>query len=203
MIYGQERKKEKLVQTHWELVRWSWRKKPECLVGVAERGGGHGMGRAPSLFGASFAQGLCIQRAGVRRHRCSLLSRRGAQVLGRPTALVVSPDMDRPRAAITNHRRELLILGLAKGKLTVVDSCAHEEGIQDLAWSPCGRWLAYSIATSASTSVIKVCDAPRNRHWMLGTYTHTRVRAHVWNSSVRQGRTLGRWFAVVVGMQVC
>ena len=62
--------------------------------------------------------------------------------------------------AVTNHRLEVLILEIKGGKTKVqfVDIAKSEDGIEDLAWSPCGRWLAYVKWLSLATSVIMVCD---------------------------------------------
>ena len=57
----------------------------------------------------------------------------------------VPPNMER--------RREITTADLRR-----VDCCAHENGIDDLAWSPCGGWLAYSNSVSYELDTIKLCE---------------------------------------------
>lgn len=86
---------------------------------------------------------------------------------GRATALEVSPTAD--LIAVANHRNELILVDLtpeksprtsrrkkvpARGR--TVDS--SEFGvIEDLAWSPDGRWLAYACRDTAQTTAVKLC----------------------------------------------
>ena len=75
--------------------------------------------------------------------------------VGRATELVPSPTAD--IVAVANHRTELVLVDLARKTATVVDSSGHER-ITGLAWSPDGRWLAYSSPPTAQTRVIKLCE---------------------------------------------
>lgn len=71
-------------------------------------------------------------------------------------------DGDVPRVALTNHRLELLLMeprkSGSKWQCQVADTAPHESGFTGLAWSPCGRWLAYIKGTSHATSVVCICD---------------------------------------------
>ncbi len=59
--------------------------------------------------------------------------------------------------AIANHRNQLLIGDVVSGVLAAAD--ASEFGrIDDLAWSPCGGWLAYATQADARHRAIKLCD---------------------------------------------
>lgn len=75
--------------------------------------------------------------------------------LGRMVALVASPTED--RVAIANHRHELLLVDLRDPvpQLTTVDRSQFGE-IEDPAWSPDGRWLAYTHPDGPRTSEIKL-----------------------------------------------
>lgn len=80
---------------------------------------------------------------------------------GRVTALEVSPRHD--RVAVANHRNELLVVDLtgdsaADARSTVID-VSRFGPIEDLAWSPDGRWLAYACPDTAQTTAVKLCRA--------------------------------------------
>jgi len=74
---------------------------------------------------------------------------------GRVVELRTSPASD--MVALTNHRQELIVVDLHSKKLRKLDHSPAER-IVDLAWSPDGRWLAYSFATRSSTFIIKIAD---------------------------------------------
>jgi tricorn protease-like protein len=76
--------------------------------------------------------------------------------LGRPEALCPSPQA--PLLAIINHRAELLICDVDTRVLRVADVAPRAGGLADLAWSPCGNWLAYSAATGPDTCAVKLLD---------------------------------------------
>ncbi|MFI7054150.1 PDZ domain-containing protein [Streptosporangium canum] len=78
---------------------------------------------------------------------------------GRVTTLEISPKDD--RVAIANHRNELLVVDLTGGAVTdarstVIDA-SRFGAIEDLAWSPDGRWLAYACRDTAQTMAVKLC----------------------------------------------
>lgn len=75
--------------------------------------------------------------------------------LGRVTSMRAAPRGT--RVAVANHRHELRIGDLADGSLRKVDASPAGR-IEDLAWSPCGVWLAYSFQTDARHRIIKLCD---------------------------------------------
>ncbi len=62
---------------------------------------------------------------------------------GRVVELVASPTSD--VVALANHRHELLVVDLADGKVRTIDTSAASQ-MHDLAFSPDGRWIAYSCA---------------------------------------------------------
>jgi len=76
--------------------------------------------------------------------------------LGRIVDLAVSPVAD--IAALANHRHELLITDLKTKKSRVVDRSPGTR-VRDLAWSPDGRWVAYSYAPQSDQSIIRVVEA--------------------------------------------
>lgn len=75
--------------------------------------------------------------------------------IGRITELVPSPLSN--QVAVATHRNELWLLDLTgdNPQLTQLDRSEHAE-IAEIAWSPDGRWLAYTFATSAHTAAIKL-----------------------------------------------
>ena len=76
--------------------------------------------------------------------------------VGRVVELQVSPRTD--QVAVANHANELLLVNLAAEQPAVelLDQCPFGR-ISGLAWSPDGRWLAYSFANTPQTSAIKLC----------------------------------------------
>lgn len=76
--------------------------------------------------------------------------------LGRTLELAVAPA-GTLRVALTNHRQELLLVDL-KGRTVETVDRSKADRIDGMAWSPDGRYLAYSFATSEVTSHIKVLD---------------------------------------------
>jgi tricorn protease len=59
--------------------------------------------------------------------------------------------------AVVNHRHELLVVDTAARAVRKVDASRFGH-LADVTWSPDGRWLAYSAATSDRTHSIKVCE---------------------------------------------
>jgi len=77
--------------------------------------------------------------------------------VGRPIEMLANPATD--HVAIANHRHELVLVDVKKGAAIVIDRSAHGR-VEDLAFSPDGTWLAYSIPLSARTRSIKLYDIP-------------------------------------------
>lgn len=73
---------------------------------------------------------------------------------GRAVELVVSPTDD--LVALTNHRNELIAVHLETGESHVLDRSDYDR-ISSPAWSPDGRWLAYSFAHTSQKKAIKLC----------------------------------------------
>jgi tricorn protease len=84
--------------------------------------------------------------------------------IGRPTGMAVSPKAD--QITLTNHRYELLVVDLETRTRRLLDSSAYER-IGGLTWSPDGRWLAYSIASTERTRSIKICRVETGETWMV------------------------------------
>jgi tricorn protease len=78
--------------------------------------------------------------------------------VGRVLTMVAAPAGN--RVALSNHRNEVLIGDLDTGLLTVVDRSAAGRS-EDLAWSPDGRWLAYSFWVSIRHCAIKLFEIAR------------------------------------------
>lgn len=73
--------------------------------------------------------------------------------IGRVTDLVVSPTSD--VVAFANHRHELSVVDLEDGRVRVLDSGSAER-IDDLAFSPDGRFVAYVFAPTRGATIIRV-----------------------------------------------
>ncbi|MEJ5384982.1 MAG: PDZ domain-containing protein [Fimbriimonadales bacterium] len=76
--------------------------------------------------------------------------------IGHPYQMAVCPTTD--RAALSNHRLELMLFDIAKGELRLIER-SDSAAIAGFAWSPCGRWLAYSFAPNERTHILKIYDA--------------------------------------------
>ncbi len=74
--------------------------------------------------------------------------------LGRAIGLFVSPLKD--QVALYNHRGELIMVDLDKRRHKVLDRSRHGR-IRGVSWSPDGRWLAYGMPETSSTSHIRLC----------------------------------------------
>ena len=59
--------------------------------------------------------------------------------------------------AVANHRHELHLVDLDEGTSRLLDRSEHG-ALDGVVWSPDGRWLAYSFATTARTRSIKLCE---------------------------------------------
>lgn len=72
-------------------------------------------------------------------------------------ALVLSVRPTGTTVAVTNHRLELLLVDVGSGASRIVDR-ARFGRIDDLAWSPDGRYLAYSYPESRQTRALRLFD---------------------------------------------
>ncbi|HWB67934.1 MAG TPA: PDZ domain-containing protein [Mycobacteriales bacterium] len=93
---------------------------------------------------------------GLVVHDASGVRRPETGDLGHVWELVPAPAGE-PRVAIANNRAELIVVDVATGATTTLDRSDFGT-LNDLAWSPDGRWLAYSCALSRTTRSIKLCD---------------------------------------------
>jgi tricorn protease len=75
--------------------------------------------------------------------------------IGRTVTMAASPVSS--LAALTNHRRELLLIDIEAKTLARLDQSFYRR-IEHIAWSPDGAWLAYDFATSRETAAIKLCE---------------------------------------------
>ncbi|MCX7023446.1 MAG: PDZ domain-containing protein [Spirochaetes bacterium] len=90
--------------------------------------------------------------------------------IGHVVGMAASPKDD--RLLVANHRSEIIIVELPSGSSRVVDrseygSIDDEITARGIAWSPDGRWAAYSFAISPWQSVIKVADAESGGKWQV------------------------------------
>ncbi|NTV62024.1 MAG: peptidase, partial [Oscillochloris sp.] len=93
--------------------------------------------------------------------------------IGRPLNLLPSPRAD--MAAITNQRHELLLIDLEAASVRMLDHSPHGR-IHGAAWSPDGRWLAYSYPDTRRTRVIRICE-------LTSGATHTVTRTLLYDTA--------------------
>ncbi len=84
--------------------------------------------------------------------------------IGRPTGLAVSPKKD--QFVLCNHRLELLLVDLETREFWLLDRSRYR-GINGMAWSPDGRWVAYGLAATERTASIKVCKVETGETWQI------------------------------------
>lgn len=84
--------------------------------------------------------------------------------IGHPIGLSVSPTEN--KVAVRNHRHELLLVDVDEPSVRVLDHSPYEV-FRSAAWSPDGRWLAYSIATTERTSSIRICKVETGERWTV------------------------------------
>jgi tricorn protease len=84
--------------------------------------------------------------------------------IGRAIELLPSPT--RNQVALSNHRHELILVDLEAGEARQLDRSQHYP-IEDIAWSPDGRWLAYTFHSTQRTSCIKLCLVETGETWVV------------------------------------
>lgn len=75
------------------------------------------------------------------------------QNLGRIHTMEASPVDD--RVMLTNHRNELILIDLAGKSAKTLDTSDHHR-IDDINWSPDGRWVTYTYFNTRETMLIRV-----------------------------------------------
>lgn len=105
-----------------------------------------------------------------------------AASLGRVVELRAAPRGD--HVALANHRNELWIGDTGNGQLKRAD---HSDAgrIDDLAWSPCGGWLAYACWTSGRHRAIRLLELASGR-----VVAATTPEFHDWSPAFDPA---GRW----------
>ncbi|MFP5331112.1 MAG: S41 family peptidase, partial [Acidimicrobiia bacterium] len=71
------------------------------------------------------------------------------------------------RVAVTNHRHEVILVDLTRGSTRVVHRSPHT-WIAGTAWSPDGRWLAFSAAVTRLTATLHLHDTSNRKVHQLG-----------------------------------
>ncbi len=82
--------------------------------------------------------------------------------VGRPYTIKVSPDKENDIIALRNHREELVLVDLKKGKEKIIDR-AKQGSINGFNFSPCGRYIAYGVHTSIYHSIIRIYDTKTDK----------------------------------------
>ena len=89
--------------------------------------------------------------------------------IGHVRELSVSPQTENDendQILLVNHRFELLHIDLETHELRVLDK-GHYHSIRDAAWSPDGKWCAYSFAPTETTRSIKLCKIETGETWLV------------------------------------
>lgn len=87
--------------------------------------------------------------------------------IGRARSLEVAPAGPE-RVAITNHRHQLMLLDLTRGNSRLIHHSPHS-WIGGVAWSPDGRWLAYSAAITRTTMNLFLYDTQTKKSHQIGS----------------------------------
>ena len=89
--------------------------------------------------------------------------------IGHVRELSVSPQTEsdeNDRILLVNHRFELLHIDLETHELRILDK-GHYHSIRGAAWSPDGKWCAYSFAPTETTRSIKLCKIETGETWLV------------------------------------
>ena len=88
--------------------------------------------------------------------------------IGHVREIAVSPqteDDENDTVLLVNHRFELLHIDLETHELRTLDK-GHYHSIRGAAWSPDGKWCAYSFAPTETTRSIKLCKIETGETWL-------------------------------------
>ncbi|MCA1830423.1 MAG: peptidase, partial [Actinobacteria bacterium] len=80
--------------------------------------------------------------------------------IGRPLEFAPSPT--RNQVVLTNHRHELIFVDLQTNRSRVLDRSDHSP-IANPSWSPDGRYVAYSFASTRRNSIIRLAEVANGR----------------------------------------
>ena len=72
------------------------------------------------------------------------------------------PSPDGTNLAVTNHEHQLLLISVESGQSRVLDESAFGRPAGP-AWSPDGKWIAYSFPARGKTSQVKLADLAGDR----------------------------------------
>ena len=89
--------------------------------------------------------------------------------IGHVRELSVSPPTESDEndsVLLVNHRFELLHIDLETHELRTLDK-GHYHSVRDVAWSPDGKWCAYSFAPTETTRSIKLCKIETGETWLV------------------------------------
>ncbi len=135
----------------WEGAVRQWESDDDTGTGAAAR-------RRQGQWLADGGTVVCVSDA-TGEERIEVHTDAGSRVLdwdvGRVLSLRTAPRGS--LLGLTNHRNQVLVGDVSSGALHVADS-SDAGHIDDLAWSPDGRWLAYGFRVNARHSAIKLHD---------------------------------------------
>ena len=73
----------------------------------------------------------------------------------------ISPSPTANKAALINHKNEILIVDCDKNKLKIVDSSNFTRPSR-VSWSPDGQWITYDFQNTAETRIIKLYNLEKD-----------------------------------------
>jgi tricorn protease len=120
---------------------------------------------------------------GLEVHQAEEGGARALAVTGLGRVVDLAPSPDGARLAVANHRHELMVVEVADGTSRPLDHSPGGE-LDGLAWSPDGKYLAYSCAMTRHTRSIKVVEVVSGESHAI-TEPQFRDRCPSWDPSGR------------------
>ena len=137
------------------------------------------LGEGASLALVSDASG----EDGLEVHQTTDGGARALPVAGLGRVVDLAPSPDGTRLGVANDRYELIVVEVADGSSRTLDR-GPGGALDGLAWSPDGRYLAYSCAVTNHTRSIKVADMASGEAHVV-TEPQFRDRCPSWDPSGR------------------
>jgi tricorn protease len=99
-------------------------------------------------------------------HKNELLQKIESSQFGRITNMNVSPEKEADKILFTNHRNELYWMNIKEGKPLLIERNEYSS-MRDAAWSPDGKWIAYSNHISRKVGIIKLYNLKKQKSYEI------------------------------------